>query len=41
VPASWKPGHCTIPGSPIGDRSVAARARLFKVDPYELIRKDL
>jgi phosphatidylserine/phosphatidylglycerophosphate/cardiolipin synthase-like enzyme len=40
VPAAWVPGHCTIPGT-VGDRSVIARARLLKVDPYQLIRRDL
>jgi phosphatidylserine/phosphatidylglycerophosphate/cardiolipin synthase-like enzyme len=46
VPVTWKPGHCTTTGTvgEDGDRgpmSVMARARLLKVDPYELIRKDL
>jgi hypothetical protein len=41
VPAGWKPGHCEDPTGTVGDRSVIARARLLKVDPYALIRKDL
>ena len=49
VPASWLPGHCTTTGTvgtdgapiPLGDRGVMARARLLKVDPYALMRKDL
>lgn len=49
VPASWLPGHCDTTGTvgtdgapiPLGDRGVMARARLLKVDPYELMRKDL
>jgi len=41
VPAGWKPGHCQDPTGTVGDRSVIARARLLKVDPYALIRKDL
>jgi len=40
VPQAWKPDHCTTTGT-ITDRSVVARARLLKVDPYALIRKDL
>jgi hypothetical protein len=40
VPHAWKPDHCTPTGT-ITDRSVTARARLLKVDPYALIRKDL
>jgi phosphatidylserine/phosphatidylglycerophosphate/cardiolipin synthase-like enzyme len=40
VPRAWVTGHCTTPGS-VDDRSVTARARLLKVDPYELIKKDL
>lgn len=40
VPAAWKPDHCTVKGT-VDDRSVAARARAFHVDPYALIRKDL
>jgi hypothetical protein len=40
VPVAWKPGHCDKVGT-VGDRSVTARARLLKVDPYALIRKDL
>jgi phosphatidylserine/phosphatidylglycerophosphate/cardiolipin synthase-like enzyme len=40
VPRAWEPGHCNIPGT-VGDRSVMARARLLKVDPYALIRRDL
>jgi phosphatidylserine/phosphatidylglycerophosphate/cardiolipin synthase-like enzyme len=49
VPASWEPGHCDDTGTvgtdgsplPAGDRGVMARARILKVDPYELMRKDL
>jgi phosphatidylserine/phosphatidylglycerophosphate/cardiolipin synthase-like enzyme len=40
VPAAWQPAHCTTLGT-VTDRSVAARARALKVDPYALIRKDL
>jgi hypothetical protein len=40
VPAAWKPGHCDKTGT-VTDRSVIARARVLKVDPYAMIRKDL
>jgi hypothetical protein len=45
VPRAWKPNHCKTAGI-VTDRSTAstsviARARLLKVDPYALIRKDL
>jgi phosphatidylserine/phosphatidylglycerophosphate/cardiolipin synthase-like enzyme len=42
VPKSWVAGHCTGPGTVGGgDLTTMARARMLKVDPYELIRKDL
>jgi phosphatidylserine/phosphatidylglycerophosphate/cardiolipin synthase-like enzyme len=40
VPKAWTPSHCDTTGT-VDDRSVVARARLLKVDPYALIRKDL
>jgi hypothetical protein len=40
VPRAWAPHHCDVPGT-VGDRSVVARARMFHVDPYALIKQDL
>lgn len=40
VPQAWTPSHCLTTGT-VTDRSVLARARALKVDPYALIRKDL
>jgi phosphatidylserine/phosphatidylglycerophosphate/cardiolipin synthase-like enzyme len=40
VPAAWRPSHCGAAGVAT-DRSVTARARTLRVDPYALIRQDL
>ena len=45
VPRAWKPQHCrtaaTVTDRTIAPMTVTERARLLKVDPYALIRKDL
>jgi hypothetical protein len=45
VPRAWRPQHCktaaTVTDRTIAPMTVTERARLLKVDPYALIRKDL